>query len=381
MRRAWVFPVLAASALAQESADVSDYKRPSLSASGVVNAADYRAGPVAPSEIVVLYPTGAGPSQMATWELNPLHLTPYYVDPVGSTRVLFDGVAAPIVYAESGRICAIVPYSVAGKKSTQVVVEYAARRSLPVVLAVAPSAPAVFTLDASGSGQAAMLNETGCCNSVRNPAMRGTIVSLYATGEGLPLAGAAKSAAAGLPVGVTVGSVPAPVLWKDNVGLLMVNFRVPLDAPVGDAIPLVLSVGNARSSAPATMAIRSERRQILIAARDLAVRRPLLALLSAAGYDVFAAGEGEEAVRLAGNRNVDLVIADLTLPEEERTAMMRAIRGAHPLARILAVGELGPDSLKAADLLGAQAVVSRPLTAQRVMPRVRELLLRRPAVY
>jgi uncharacterized protein (TIGR03437 family) len=29
-----------------------------------------------------------------------------------------------------------------------------------------------------------MLNETGCCNSTRNPAVRGSISSLYATGEG-----------------------------------------------------------------------------------------------------------------------------------------------------------------------------------------------------
>ena len=154
MGRVWFVLALAAAALAQESAG------PKLTAVSVVNAADYHAGPVAPSEVVVLYPTAAGPSQMVPWALDAMHMSQYSVDSLGATRVLFDGIAAPMVYAESGRICAIVPYRVAGKKTTEVVVEYQGQRSSPVVLPVVPSAPAVFTLDASGAGQAAILNET-----------------------------------------------------------------------------------------------------------------------------------------------------------------------------------------------------------------------------
>jgi len=45
---------------------------PELFARNVVNAADYRGGAVAPSEIVVLYPTNAGPPEMAPWALETM---------------------------------------------------------------------------------------------------------------------------------------------------------------------------------------------------------------------------------------------------------------------------------------------------------------------
>jgi uncharacterized protein (TIGR03437 family) len=382
MGRVWFVLALTAAAVAQEGGGNTGASGPKLSAVSVVNAADYHSGGVAPSEIVVLYPTDAGPSKMAPWALDAMHMSQYSVDSLGGTRVLFDGVAAPMVYAESGRICAIVPYQVAGRKTTEVVVEYQGQRSSPVVLPVVRSAPALFTLDASGVGQAAMLNETGCCNSARNPAVRGTIASLYATGEGLPLPGAARRPATPLPVRVTVGGVPAQIVWTGNVGLLQVNFRIPANAPVGDAVPLVLTVGNAHSTAPVTMAIRPQRQQILVITGDLALRRRLSASLTGVGYDVFGARDGAQAMLLARDRNVDLVITDLALPPAENADMMRAIRDAHQQVKTLAiVDSLSAAELKAADLLGAQAVLTTSLAAQSVLERVRGLLRRRPAVY
>jgi uncharacterized protein (TIGR03437 family) len=304
------------------------------------------------------------------------------VNLLGGTRVLFDGVAAPIVYAKSGQICAIVPYQVSGQATTEVVVEYEGRRSAPVVLPVVSRTPAVFTLDASGAGQAAMLNETGCCNSVRNPAVRGTVASLYATGEGLPLLAGAKGQAIPLPLQVTVGGVPAQIVWSGNMGVLQVNFRVPEDAPVGDAIPLVLTVGDASSSTAVTLAVRSARQQVLLVTGDVAVRKQLAAILMGAGYEVFDAQDGLGAIASARDRNVDMVIADLARPAEERAEMMRAIRGAHLQVKTVALAEgLSADALRAADLMGAQAVLATPLVSQAVLARVRTLLMRRPAVY
>ena len=357
---------------------------PELSARDVVNAADYRGGGVAPNEIVVLYPANAGPPEMVPWALDGIHKAQYSIDSLGGTRVLFDNVAAPIVYAVRGQICAIVPYAVSGRKTTEVVVEYQGQRSPPVVLPVVRSAPAVFTLDASGAGQAAMLNETGCCNSVRNPAVRGTVASLYATGEGLPLPGADRPPVTGLPVKVkvTVGGVAAEILWKGNVGLLQVNFRVPANAPLGDAVPLVLTVGEAHSTAAVTMAVRSARQQVLVVAGDPAIRRWLAAIVAGAGYDVLTAPDGQEATGLAEHHDVDLVVVDLALPSEDSLEMMRAIRKAHLQVKTAALADtLSPEALKTADLLGAQAVLTMPLAAQIVVRRVRVLLQRRPARY
>ena len=99
-------------------------------------------------------------------------------------RVLFDGVSAPLVYVFETQVSAIVPYAMAGAQSTDLVVEYAGEMSSTVTLPVEKTVPGVFTLDASGSGQGAILNQDGSLNSETNPADLGDIIVLYATGEG-----------------------------------------------------------------------------------------------------------------------------------------------------------------------------------------------------
>jgi hypothetical protein len=80
MGRIWFVLALATVAMAQEGAGDTRASGPKLSAVSVVNAADYHSGAVAPSEIVVLYPTDAGPSRMVPWASDALHLSPYSVD-------------------------------------------------------------------------------------------------------------------------------------------------------------------------------------------------------------------------------------------------------------------------------------------------------------
>jgi uncharacterized protein (TIGR03437 family) len=335
--------------------------RSELRASDIVNAADYRAGGVVPGEIVVVYPSNAGPPGMVPWGLTG---DPTTTTLLGETSVLFDGVPANIVYSVRGQIGAIVPQEVAGKKTTNVVVEYQGQRSPPATVAVIDSTPALFTLDASGKGQAAMLNETGCCNSIRNPAVRGKLASLYATGEGI-----ARN------ISVTVGGVPAQIFYSGNPGAaLQVNFRVPPNAPVGDAVPLVLRVGKRQSSSAVTMAVRSARRRVLVLQNNAVIRRRLVRILAKAGYKVSTTQQAME--------QSDLAILDLAMPKEETSEIIEALRKARPQLRIMTVSSaLDADALRTADLLGAQAVLTQPFTALKVRSRVRALLEMRPAVY
>ena len=57
-------------------------------------------------------------------------------------------------------------------------------RSAPFPWRWPRSSPGIFTLNSSGSGQAAVVNENGTVNGPENPAPRGTVVSIYGTGEG-----------------------------------------------------------------------------------------------------------------------------------------------------------------------------------------------------
>jgi uncharacterized protein (TIGR03437 family) len=354
-RLSYLLPITATAALAFQH---NPENPPQLSARTVVNAADYRGGGVAPGEIVVLFPANAGPLRLAEWptifprtadDLAYIERQPGW-ETIGSTRVLFDGIAAPVVYSVDGEVEAIVPDEVSNRTDTEVVVEYKGARSSAVKVPVIARAPAIFTRDSSGGGQAAMLNQTGCCNSPFDPAMPGSIATLFATGEGRPA----------WSVTVTVGNVPAEVLYANNLGMLVVNFRVPVNAPTGDSVPLTLTVGDFRNIEGVTMAIRPTSHRVLIIGSD-PVLGPLTEILKRSGYEIVTTRDPQ----------FDLVIADLATP----LATIEAIRTTHAHIKIaIAADDATPTLLKDADILGASAVLTSSLSEETILQRVAALL-------
>jgi uncharacterized protein (TIGR03437 family) len=110
-----------------------------------------------------------------------------YAAPVmqlGGTQVFFDGVAAPVIYVAANQINAVAPYSLSGKTTTNLTVQYLGVASAQTTLAVVPSMAGLFTANTSGAGQASVLNQDGSTNSSSNPAARGSTVTLFATGMG-----------------------------------------------------------------------------------------------------------------------------------------------------------------------------------------------------
>jgi uncharacterized protein (TIGR03437 family) len=155
-----------------------------------------------------------------------------------------------------------VPYQIAA--STKVRVEYQLRSSDAVTLQVTASAPGIFGY--AGKSQAVAVNQDGSFNSDTNPAARGDVVTLYATGEGqtspagvtgkLPLPG--KWPAPAGNVAVTFAGIAGEVQFKGvtTAGVLQVNVKAPAAAAVGSAVPLVLTVGGASSPARTTLALK-----------------------------------------------------------------------------------------------------------------------------
>lgn len=237
-----------------------------LAAHSVVNAASYLAGPVTPGEIVSLFGSFTGPGAPATLELSADRQ--FVTNILAGTRVFFDDVAAPLLYVSDTQVTAIVPYAVAGKSETQVRLEHQDLVSKPVTLKVAPSAPALFTADASGKGLGAILNQDYQRNSPSNPAARNSVVMLFATGAGQTEPGGVDGQIARetlpkplLPVSVRIGGVEARVLYAGAApglvaGVLQVNVQVPEQVAAGSAVPVVLKVGEAESQAPVTMAVK-----------------------------------------------------------------------------------------------------------------------------
>ena len=234
---------------------------PSFAAQGAVNAASYQPGAIAPGELITIFGSALGPATLAQPAVNS-----GVVDTIaGGTRVLFDGVAAPMIYALSGQISAVAPFSLTGRTSTQVQVEYLGTQSSAITMPVAASAPAIFAADASGKGQGAILNQDFSVNSPTHPATAGSTVMIYLTGAGAmqaPVTDGALGQASDLvaqAVSVRIGGVDVPVQYAGAApglveGVIQVNAVVP--ATPGNAVPVDVTVGGVRSSSAITMAVR-----------------------------------------------------------------------------------------------------------------------------
>lgn len=200
-------------------------------ATGVVNGASLLPGPVAPGEFVRLAGAWAG-------------LAP------AETRVLFDGTAAPLFSVAPGAIEVIVPDAVSGKTATRLQVTSGGRVIADVLLPAAGAAPGIFTLDSSGIGPGAALNQGSSVNSPSNPAATGAEVALFATGTGQ-----------NLPVSVRIGGVEAEVLYAGAAptffaGVDLVICRIAAGAASGLAVPVVIRAGTASSQPGVTLAVR-----------------------------------------------------------------------------------------------------------------------------
>ncbi|HUJ23075.1 MAG TPA: glycoside hydrolase family 44 protein, partial [Bryobacteraceae bacterium] len=153
---------------------------PKPDVAAVVNAASYGKD-VAPGQIVTIFGSNLGPSTLQGLALDSNGLV---AASLAGAQVLFDGAPAPLVYVSANQLSAIVPYTAAVAPSTHVQVQYQGVRSDALEVPVVEAAPGIFTNDASGTGQGAILNQDGSRNSAANPAARGSVISIYMTGEG-----------------------------------------------------------------------------------------------------------------------------------------------------------------------------------------------------
>ncbi len=231
-----------------------------VSISGIVNAASNTGSAVAPGEMVTIYGSQLAPADVeAAVPASTLALQ----TTAANTQVLFDGIAAPLLYLSPGQINAIVPYEAAGRSSTQVAVVADGRHSNAFPIPVVAAAPGIFV-----NSQGAVLNQDGSRNSPSNPAHPGDIVILFATGEGQTnppgvtgnLVQGAVLPAPVLPVVLQIGTQTAQLAYAGEMpqgaGVLQINAVVPTTAATGDRVPVTLTVGSAVAQSGVTMSIR-----------------------------------------------------------------------------------------------------------------------------
>jgi uncharacterized protein (TIGR03437 family) len=212
----------------------------------IANGASNQTGDVAGGEIVVVFGTGLGPAQLVAASGTG----PEPPQQLSGVTVLVNGTPASLIYVSAAQLSAIIPIGVTGANG-RVVVQYQGQSSAPVTVPLTTASPALFTANASGSGQALAVNADGSANGASHPAAQGSVLTLFVNGVlSQFLAGALSVTIEGQQAAI-VSSTAAP----SAPGVTAVQVQVPFGIPAGAAVPVTVQVGGASSPAGVTVAV------------------------------------------------------------------------------------------------------------------------------
>ncbi|MBM4235085.1 MAG: response regulator transcription factor [Firmicutes bacterium] len=97
------------------------------------------------------------------------------------------------------------------------------------------------------------------------------------------------------------------------------------------------------------------------------------------GYLVHTAYDGEEALRMVGENDPDLIVLDIMLPKKDGFTVCREIRATRDIPIImLTAKELETDKVLGLEL-GADDYVTKPFSAREITARIRAILRRSDA--
>jgi len=230
-----------------------------------VNAANYIAGrPLAAGAFTALFPAVKSNSLASgtdTATAFPLPTT------LADTQVLVNNVPMPLLFVSPGQINLPLSQTLptGGTVDMQVVRASTGQIYGTAELPLSSASPGLFTLNGSGSGQAAAINAAdGTVNGSRNAVARGQYVTLFGTGQGfVPNAPADGQPATGpVPTAghpqILLGGAFVPDsgiqysgLAPSLAGVWQINFQIPATAPTGSAVPLKVLMNSIPSDNPA----------------------------------------------------------------------------------------------------------------------------------
>jgi uncharacterized protein (TIGR03437 family) len=208
---------------------------------------------------------------------------------LGNTQLLFisngQTQALPLLFVNKTQINGLIPQNLNVDDTVQLQVQRDNTTAVPLSVKVTNLQPGIFTTAQTGQGQGAILIAgTGTVagpgtGPAQMPVTRGQFIEIYATGlgqvtgtnnatpppDGQPAPASGTLFNTSATATVTIGGVSAPVsfagLAPGFVALYQVNVQVPLTAPTGSTIPVVLTMtdssGNQVSSpAGVTIAVQ-----------------------------------------------------------------------------------------------------------------------------
>ncbi|MBY0373050.1 MAG: hypothetical protein K2Q23_03595, partial [Bryobacteraceae bacterium] len=190
---------------------------------------------------------------------------------VADVQVSVEGRPAPIQFVSPAQINFIVPRDAPTLGRAEVLVTRASTGQIlgAGFVQMDSVSPAVFAVGAGGRGQVAALNQDNSVNSAQNPAQRGSIITLFATGfgnipgapaDGVPVTSEIRTPGL-LQVSIGTSFVPADAilfsgLAPNLISVWQINVRIPMTVPPGNATPLGVRYRDTGAQTGLTVAVR-----------------------------------------------------------------------------------------------------------------------------
>jgi EAL domain-containing protein (putative c-di-GMP-specific phosphodiesterase class I) len=119
----------------------------------------------------------------------------------------------------------------------------------------------------------------------------------------------------------------------------------------------------------------THRARVLVVDDETEVRQVMVRMLSAVGYDVCAANDGAEAIRILDRETVDLVVTDLAMPNGDGMSVLRNVRERNEeLPVVLVAGAPTTESAIRAVRYRATEYLTKPLDPDTFLEAVRRAL-------
>ena len=230
----------------------------------VANAANYINGrALAAGTFASLFATGTNvlSTDTAASTTQPLPTTS------ADTQVIVNGKPGALAYVSPTQINLPLALSLptGGTVDVQVVKASTGQIMAGAEISLSSASPGLFVLGGAQSGPVAALNQDNSLNTASNPAVRGSVVQIFGTGQGPVLNPPPDGQASSGPVEtvarpqIVLGSpgiqVPADNIKYSGlapgfVGLWQINLEIPTTAPSGGSIPITVYMNSIPSTNP-----------------------------------------------------------------------------------------------------------------------------------
>jgi len=222
---------------------------------GVGNSAVYSAGtPVAPGSIA----TAKGSFLLSSPSIAPSSQP--WPTSLGGLSMQFAGVKTPLDYVSAAQVNFQVPWELEGSTQAPLTATVGSQTSAAQTVNVPRFSPGLYSMNAEGNGQGAILDSKYRLVDSSNPASVGDVIQIYCTGLGA----VTNQPASGFPApfkplaetaarpNVAIDGVSAQVLYSGltpgAVGLYQINAQIPNGIETGTSVQVAVTIGGIASN-------------------------------------------------------------------------------------------------------------------------------------